>query len=170
MNQSLSNMMAKSEDKALLGVVGCVYGVIIAIALTFGIVAIVIADKYGNDQCVGSYAGISFSYGTWLLVFGAIKVVMCFVSTILVIASVLDKSGCSLIVTYIVGALGMGFDFAFYIVGSILFFNEVNSTNCSTEQPPLQQFGLALFIIQTIMWSCVILGASRKAESERPRV
>ena len=123
--------------------------IIIAIlSLSLSITAIVISNKYKGDECISNFSGISFKYDTWLLIYGICE--LSFILTIITITLIYGctSSKCILYTGIALCLIGVAFQFSWYIVGSILFFEEVNSS-CVDAQPTIQKFGLALHKART---------------------
>jgi len=55
---------------------------------------------------------------------------------------------------------GTLFEFSWYIIGAIMYFQDVNGS-CGNEQM-IHHFGLALFIICTISWGFACCGSSAR--------
>jgi len=130
--------------------------------LCLSIAAITISNKYSNDQCIGIYKGISFTYGTWLFAYGITEVIGTGLLVFFSLAWFMTESYCLGLITVVTWAVTYIFQFCWYIVGSILFFQTVNGTCDDTST--IQQFGLALFIIQTIIWVLACLGGKATTE------
>jgi len=143
----------------LWGAAGCTILVVVAASFGLAIGEIVVANKFGDDVCVGNYHGISFSYKTWLLVSGWVNI-----ATFCALAAL---GGCYLVAASAQGTVAQGaigaagaclmwlfgmYSLAWYIVGAVLFFKEIEPS-CQSGKP-LYDFGLALFILQTIGICC----------------
>jgi hypothetical protein len=142
----------------------------LAFNVTLAVTAIDVAWKDGNDQCIGNYKGISFSYGTWLLIFGWTDIAE--VAAVLVVIAGLILS---LQMHNETCAEGLGmcaiclfavcetFQFAWYVVGAVSFFAEV-APSCP-QGSRLYDFGLALFVIKTVLFGCCcLLGGNQKSD------
>jgi len=115
--------------------------------------AIIVHDRYSNITCIGSYGGITFGYVKWLYIYAWTNIGL--------IGCIGWLDGISRISTIGVDnlklnilRLGYIFQFAWYIIGSILYFIEINKS-CSTDDI-LYDFGLVLFICQSIVWVTIL--------------
>jgi hypothetical protein len=166
----------KMSDVARAGaIVGGFVGIFILcfafFGLALGIAAVTIANHYGDDPCIGVYDGISFEYGTWLFVYGWVQIAVfigvCVIGAFLAIAMFANNvalascSGCLLVVSF---ALSMMFQFAWYVVGGVLYFTEVFQT--CPRSSPLYVFGLTLFILQSLSVFCGYGGWKAKKNDE----
>lgn len=132
----------------------------------FSIASIVISDKFGNDFCIGIYQGVSFSYGVWLTVNGWTGIaIICFLTFFGAITKFNEDdkciSGLCWVYTIFIFILYLLFQFAWYIVGGILFFTEIHST-CEKGKP-LYDFALGLFIVQTFFMIFIVLFGKAKS-------
>ncbi len=123
----------------------------------FAIAALSIAYQYGADECMVKYHGISFNYGTWLLIYGWTQIIEALILLTLgaifcILKFMLINDNATFIVATIVVIIGSLFQIAWYVVGAILFFMEVDPT-CSVASP-LHKFGLTLFIIKSAFIAC----------------
>lgn len=144
--------------------VSTVLGALFSLSVT----AVIIHDKYGLDECIGTYGGISFGYDTWLEIYGWTNIaLLCFFAFAafcgFLAQSSEDATSCVGACAVLIAVIGYAFQFCWYIVGAILYFQEVNSS-CAPGKP-LHDFGLALFIIQTIVWGSACLGGKSQSDS-----
>ncbi len=152
---------------------GCFIGLMVLIVgfnSALAIAALQIAHQYGADECMVKFQGISFDYGTWLVIYGWTQI-----SESLILLTLAGCFGVLIlmhaedIITFVsiaMGAvLGIGslFQIAWYVVGAILFFMEV-APHCSSGLP-LYKFGLTLFVIKSVIVGCGLLSANAKKES-----
>ena len=127
----------------------CGLGVLIFIAtLATSIPAVLIGGDNVSAQCLGSYGGISFNYAQWLNIYGWMNIAclgffLCLASLWLVSPSL--EMAVFLFGSIITVLLGL-FNLAWFVVGAILFFKEVDGY-CPAHQP-LHDFALVLFIFQ----------------------
>ncbi len=155
----------KEMDKSKGCMCGCatvLIGVTLALCAALAIAALQIGSEYGHDQCIGEYRGISFGYAKWLYIHGwteiailTVLVILCACFGCCAFVSGDITAGCWTTVITIVLTIGYIFDFAWYIVGAILFFVEVAPT-CPMGMP-LYDFGLTLFIIKSVIIGCSLL-------------
>ncbi|MDD4930727.1 MAG: hypothetical protein PHG66_01055 [Candidatus Colwellbacteria bacterium] len=128
--------------------------IILATILTaLSICAIIIHDRYSNTTCIGSYSGIVFGYVKWLYIYAWTNIgligCMCWLFIISRFSSIkVDSLKLNIL------RLGYLFQFAWYIVGAVLYFIEINES-CSSGDI-LYDFGLALFICQTVVWFTIL--------------
>jgi hypothetical protein len=158
-----------SSKCATLGCIGCLMIFLAACLCSLAITAIIVANR-DDDRCIGSYAGIDLSYETWLMVYGIVTLVSVGIAgalgTLALAGAVVGEkitaylTGCSAIVLF---ALWLIWQFCWYVVGSILYFQTVYS-NCQAGTT-IYQFGLALFIIQTTTFACVTFGGSNEVRN-----
>jgi hypothetical protein len=132
------------------------------LAYSLNLTALVIAYNNSDVDCISDYAGISFSYITWLKVFGFIGTAYMFILLFLISVFTYNQADTITIIqiiklSYIPYFM---FNFVWYIVGAVLYFETVHSCNSSL---PIRSFGLALFIIQTI--GMCSINSSRSDES-----
>ena len=135
-----------------------------SLLFSLSVAAISIHAKYGNDLCIGSYSGISFGYDVWLNIYGWTNISLIIFILIMLLVCVYYEwlqPSCVCLIKF-VAVLAYFFQFSWYIVGSVLYFQEVNS-NCQSGRP-IHDFGLALFIIQTICWGASCLGAKQASK------
>lgn len=139
--------------------------VVFSALLSLSIASIVIADKNQNAVCISSYSDISFNYTTWLQIMGWTNIVV-------IIITFLSGVGYILYETSAIGICGISFlvlnhmfQFTWYIVGTILFFETVNSS-CKDSNSSLYLYGLALFIIQTIGWVFTCCGSGANSSKK----
>ena len=125
--------------------------------IVLGTLSIIYSQKYGDDDCIGHYSGISFNYKTWLLVYGICEISGTVIMMTFIAIYMIFQSNIALFVGYIVFILYYLFSFNWWIVGSILFFTTINK-DCANSLPAFQQFGLAIFIINLIIWVLLCLG------------
>lgn len=131
--------------------------------LSTSITALVISSHHENDQCMEECSGIFFAYGiwieityaNWLKIYGITEIYTMGVCLFLFIWWRHMRDDCLMCLGYTVAILGYAFQFVWYIIGAILYFKTVISS-CPSGQP-LHDFGLALFIIQTITHNIVFL-------------
>jgi hypothetical protein len=129
-----------------------------ALGMAVGGLVLVYGDNSDNT-CIGDLEGISFSYVTWLRVMG-----FSFIGGLLVLLALVFAHGwwgtwCTSKLATVFGLLFFFFQMAWYVVGSILYWETV-TTNCASGTE-IQVFSLALFIIQTVVITCMYCG--RKA-------
>lgn len=137
-----SDTVDANIDFKLKGIACCVITIGIVSGLCFGIASILISISNTNNSCVEKFSGISFNYLQWLYIFGIIQlawiVLLCVIGFFWFVVKIDLMFLCHIMNL---------FNFAWYIVGSILFFEEVAKT-CQGCQ--LYNYGLTLFILQTI--------------------
>lgn len=146
--------------------------IFIICASSLSVTSIVISNKFSNDECIGAYNGISFSYGVWLDVNGWTGLAMvCFIVIFGTLYKILQRTNER--ISNIIGTIGLGgiifyaiFQFIWYIIGAVLYFVEVYST-CA-KGTPLYDFGLTLFVIHTIITICVIAYLNESSRPNRP--
>ncbi len=125
----------------------CIFiSLLVAFNVSLAISALIISEDYGKDECIGNYKGISFGYPTWLIVYGWTQlgalftymlIGICFLFSLQLNLEPLKEWAIILFtIVFIINGL---FQFAWYIVGAVLFFTEV-SPNC--QGLPLYDFGL----------------------------
>lgn len=135
---------------------------IIACLATYAlsIAAIVVSLEEADDACLQHYSGISFGYPTWLYVYGVTSIALTTVFILVVTTGAFSESLSSPVAISIlcpgvsVVVLGGLFEFAWFIVGAVLFFKEV-APDCPSGHL-LYDFGLALFIIQCVGYACSV--------------
>jgi hypothetical protein len=143
---------------------GTVYLTVLKIILLLSSMAVsiaAIAISNGSSNCISTYAGISFNYNTWLLVYGVINIsvtIFLFSTFLIILVSSSEILFIQWAVIYLLNSL---FNFSWYIVGSILYFSTVHNNTCQDQNLSLYQFGLVLFIIQTISFSIDLLSSKR---------
>ena len=155
-----SGMGEWAHKYSALGCVATFTALLVGAALATSIGALYYV--YGDDAatvCIGEFAGISFSYITWMRILG-----LTFCGSLLLEIIFIFAHGwtgtliTSKLATYW-GILMYLFQAAWYGVGALLYFKTVVD-NCETGSQ-IQTFSLALFIIQTVVVVCLICG--RKA-------
>jgi hypothetical protein len=122
-----------------------------AAVLTLAIFSIIISNLNNNTFCIGSYNNIVFNYTTWLQIYGWTEIGIIATINFLLYLMIFHKINCSYYLIIIIFTLGYLFQFAWYIIGSVLFFETIQPY-CQNANKSLWQFSLALFIIQTILW------------------
>ncbi len=112
------------------------------------------ANSISNNSytCIGQYFNINFQYDTWLNIFGSVNMLSISFGLYLYFfqftADWKHWNDFKEKICLIFFCIMYLFNFAWYIVGAILYFNTV-FLNCERGQS-IHDFGLALFIIQTI--------------------
>ena len=124
--------------------------ILIMLVLTVFIIAVVYSYKYENDTCVTKYGNISFNYIYWLRVQGFMSIFQIIFSSIFIV--LLDnEQELQMIFSSCMNILFITFDFSWFIVGSVLYFNEVESS-CNSSSD-IYKFGMALFILQLVSFT-----------------
>jgi len=145
--------------------------VLMAIGSSLGIASLVIWDQNRTNPCIVDSDLINFGYLTWLRWTGItiliVNGVSAFVLCIFAYAMSMDNHSGLGAICYACLALsnvisGL-FQLAWYVVGAILLFDGVYN-NCP-HGLPLAQFGLALFIIQSISICCGLFCSRRKTDT-----
>ena len=137
-----------SEQRSSIGFSIClVFGILLSYSLC--LTSLIIAYNYSDENCIKDYAGISFSYTTWLKVNGFIGTAYTFILISLISVLTYQKLEINDILSIVKISYVPYFIFGFvwYIVGAVLYFETVHSCYSGL---PIRSFGLALFIIQTI--------------------
>jgi hypothetical protein len=129
-----------------------------ALATSIGALWYVYRDDAATE-CIGEFAGISFSYVTWLRVLGLSFCGSLFLEIILVFAHGWSGTMCTSKAATAWGLIMYLFQAAWYAVGAILYWKTV-ADNCE-KGSEIQTFSFALFIIQSTVVLCLICG--RKA-------
>lgn len=154
--QVYQNQMASDEEssclttKVMIGNIKFPLSVfiILAIVLTaLSVCAIIVHDRYNDRTCIGSYGGIMFGYVKWLYIYAWTNIGLIGCMIWLFVISRFSSVKVNTLKLNIL-RLGYLFQFAWYIVGAILYFIEVNKS-CSSGDI-LYDFGLVLFICQSI--------------------
>lgn len=152
----MSNILEKSV--ALI-----FFGIYLGVASSLSIAALVVSNKDGDNTCIGHYNGISITYAKYLVVFGWTTISISLFTLFTVLISLVYKENILQPIAIALVMLFSIFDFCWYIVGTILFFKEVNN-NCG-DYTMIHQFGLALFIIKTIAWSVACCGSRHNSNN-----
>ena len=133
--------------------------------LVLGILSFYVAATYGNDQCMVKYAGIDLDYGQWLSICGIWEIVEVTLALVIIgmirIGIACESEMCALIMSLILQSfliLCSLFQFAWFVVGSIVYFTEV-MPHCAAASS-IFQFGLAFFIVRLVL-IVSSLGANR---------
>jgi hypothetical protein len=142
---------------------GCVAGCVMmligaAAAVSIGALYFVYTDESGI-QCVGTVADISFSYFTWLQVLGFTFLASLVLEFILVCSHGVSGTTLTSKLAKWWGIVMYTFQAAWYVVGAILLW-QGKTTDCA-DGSRIQQFSLALFIIESVVLVCLVCG--RKA-------
>lgn len=119
-----------------------------SVHLIFGITSLVI--YFEHDTCYTTYGGISFDYGTWLLIQG----IYCLFIVLLILSTTFCKTEESKILIQCAYCLIASFALSWLIVGGILFFKTVNDQCDSGSR--IHIYGLALFIMQILFRGCAL--------------
>lgn len=142
---------------------GCVaFFVMLLLGAALSTSAMALWYVYGDDaktQCIGEFAGISFSYVTWLRILGLTFCGSFLLEVILLVAHGCSGTVCTSKSATIWGVLMYVFQAAWYAVGAILYWKTV-ANNCD-KGSEIQEFSLALFIIQSAV--VILLVCGRKA-------
>ena len=138
---------------------------LVGIELTLGVASIIIAEQYGSVSCIGTYSGISFTYGTWLIISGITQIFMVLATILFGGWYLVTKDDVFSVLLVFTVIIGRAFAFSWYICGAILFFQTIDNESCVSDSAPLYQFGLALFILQTIAWAFTCLGGNHHNNS-----
>lgn len=143
-----------------LGCIATITALLIGAALATSIGALIFV--YGDDsttECIGEFAGISFSYISWLRILG-----LTFCGSLLLEIILVFIHGWTGTLLTSKLATGWGilmylFQTAWYVVGAILYWKTV-SENCENGSQ-IQMFSFALFVIQSAV--VLLLFCGRKA-------
>jgi len=142
---------------------GCIAGLsLLLIGAALGVAVGALWYVYKADPevtCIGMFAGITFSYITWLRVLGWTFVGGISAEMILLMVHGISGTVLTSKIATFFGLIFFGFQAAWYAVGAILYWKTV-TTNCEGGSQ-LQMFSLALFIIQSTVVTCLFCG--RKA-------
>lgn len=137
---------------------------LICIILGTSITSIIMSVEYVDlGGCTTKYSGISFDYNKWLFIFGIAQ--LSYYAALLVFLELIPND--SLFIRCLLPA-GSLFLLSWYIIGSILFFQEVNNAQCRQYQNFFFNYGLANFIVQTISWSIICCCGSIYVEADSP--
>ena len=141
--------------------------------LAISVPAIIISSDDAGAACLGSYGGISFNYTKWLNIYGWINVAC--LGLFLILLSGYLVSGSATEAGFVLSAARVyavidAFHLAWFVVGAILFWKEVDGY-CPADQP-LHDFALALFILQCIFicCSCSVTKSSKGLSRDQSRV
>ena len=115
--------------------------------------AIFVHEKYSDIDCIDSYKYISFGYVKWLYIYAWTNIGIIAVMSWLFVISRCSNMKIDYLKLNIL-RLGYIFQFSWYVIGAILYFIEINKT-CSVKDV-LYDFGLALFICQTIIFASLL--------------
>lgn len=141
----------------MIGTIKFPLNLFIALSVVLAILssgAIFIHERYSDNECVGTYGGIFFGYVKWLYIYGWTNIgIIGIMFWLFSISKCTDMKFETLKRNIL--CLGYLFQFSWYIVGAILYFVEVNNS-CSTGDV-LYDFGLALFICQTVVLGSIFL-------------
>lgn len=129
-----------------------------ALATSIGALWYVYRDD-ASTECIGEFAGISFSYITWLRVLGFTFCGSLLLEIILVFAHGWSGTMCTSKAATAWGIIMYLFQAAWYAVGAILYWKTV-AENCENGSE-IQKLSFVLFIIQSVVVLCLICG--RKA-------
>jgi hypothetical protein len=146
-----------SNKYVSLGCVGTFSALLIGAALAIAVGGLVYT--YGDDSktvCVATFAGISFSYVTWLRVMGITFIGGITFEMLLICCHGFSGTVFSSKAAKTFGIIFYLFQFAWAVVGAILYWQTVSS-NCP-DGSSFQMFALAIFCIQTITIVCLWCG------------
>jgi hypothetical protein len=146
-----------------LGCVAACTLLMLGAATAVAVGALVFVYKSGSTtECLGSFAGISFSYLTWLRVMGWTFIGSLALEVIFVFAHGWTGTYCTSKAATTWGFLMYLFQTAWAVIGAVLYW-EGSTSNCSNGSQ-IQLFALSLFIIQTTVIVCLFCGR-RAAEA-----
>lgn len=142
---SEAEIKARYKHLILTGAI-CGLTILSIFALALGIPAIVIGFK-DEPACVNTYEGISFTFVTWLRVFGLVIIS----STILLVVTAISAiqleskllAGTAVVLRWLFRVFGL----VWFVIGTVLYFKTVDE-NCGDE--PIGEYGLAWFIIYIV--------------------
>lgn len=124
----------------------------VAICILLTIMAVgasIVHNLYSDITCVGSYKGVPFGYVKWLYIYAWTNIGCIGTMIWLFAVSRISNIKVDSLKSWVL-VMGYLFQFAWYIIGSILYFIEINKP-CS-KGDVLYDFGLGLFICQTVLW------------------
>jgi hypothetical protein len=159
--RSSSGVITSFENCTTVCCILLVVLIFVGLLLSLAISALAIGSNFKNDQCIGTYASISFKYDTWLLTYGITNTIMISLLLLCGMCYMCTESDAYKLFAIFIYGIFCTFHFAWYVVGAVLYFNTV-SNSCQAGKP-LHDFGLALFIIDTISWTFICLGGGKKA-------
>lgn len=129
---------------------------ILLIGLSIGgsVGALVFANEDSVAGCVAQwneFSEISFSYASWLQIYGLSNLGILLLGGILVVTHGCVNTVCSSLTATYFFMLAIAFKVAWYIVGGILYFGTVTD-NCDNGEQ-IHTFGLVLFILDAAIFS-----------------
>lgn len=155
--RDIKNIPTNIPTTIIIGNIKFPLSVFIILSLLLSILAggaIFVHEKYSDIDCITSYSGISFGYIKWLYIYGWTNIgIISIMIWLFIISKCTDVKLDTLKLNFL--RLGYLFQFSWYIIGTILYFTEINNS-CSPKDV-LYDFGMALFICQTIVFGTIIL-------------
>ena len=154
---------------------GVLLAILLAIGMLFGLatVNLVFASHYKNDVCLAHGGTDLFSYYTWMLVYGWIRIGIVLAGIVGIcfgtLCGAFSLDGmytcimvCSCPISTVLGSYAI-FSMVWMLLGAVILFSDV-AHDCG-RQHPIYKLGLATFIIEYLIQHCANLAVRLKTTS-----
>lgn len=156
----------KRMDKGTSAYFWCIFAVILCVNIPFIVCDLVFGGRT-DDLCVTAVgSNISFSVGTWLQVDGYCRLaIVCLFLLVAIAACVNVETGLKMFMcTICLVVLYSFFSLAWLIVGSVLFWGDINGKYCANSQ--VQGYMYAVLILGYIGVCSQLVSSKNQSQNE----